>query len=177
MRKAAVLLLGLSGCLWGTSPEEQLQADQGSYDDGDEEHRPGQPCLACHGAEHSPGGDVFVVAGTIYEFASDDDEDGLEGVTVGMTDSEGRSFSAITNGAGNFMVSVEAGLSEPRQRPRGRAQIGFQPTFPLRVAISFGNTEQEMESRIWRNGSCSHCHRGETASGEQVEKVWVVEQP
>jgi len=171
-----VVLGSLSGCLWGDSPEEQLQADQGAYEDGDEEHRPGQPCLVCHGADYSPGGDIFVLAGTIFEFADDSDENGLEGATVTVTDSDGREFTAITNTAGNFMVQVDPALSQPRQRPRGRLTIGFQPKFPLRVSVAYGSTEQEMESRIWRNGACAHCHRGATASAEQVEKVWVYEQ-
>ncbi len=172
---AMALLLTLVSCI-GTSPEDKLRADQGDDDDGDEEHRPGQPCLVCHSSDYSPGGDVFVLAGTIYLFASDDDDNGLEGALVDVIDAQGRSFTAETNKVGNFMVEVENGLSSPRQRKKGKLKIGFEPEFPLTVAVRHGDLTQEMESTIGRDGSCAGCHRGSEATAERVEKVWMEEE-
>ena len=175
LRPLAAMLLVLATSCIGTTPEERLRADQGNYDDGDEEHRPGQPCLVCHGADYNPGGPVFVVAGTVFADPLDDDENGLEGAQVHITDAEGRTFTAETNTAGNFMVQVESGLSSPQQGRRGRLRIPYTPTFPLRAEVEFEGASQEMESRIWKDGSCASCHRGSTASEGGVEKIWVFE--
>lgn len=74
MRAAFVTaLLAATSCL-GTPPEEAernaLPRDDG---EGGGTHRPGQPCLLCHG---------FEVAGTVFEFA--DDTRGISGVRVAL---------------------------------------------------------------------------------------------
>ena len=164
----------LTACI-GESPEEALRAEQGQAEDGDEEHRPGQPCLVCHGADYSPGGPVFVLAGTIYEFASDPDKRGLQGAEVHITDSAGHEFSALTNRVGNFMVQVKSGLSAPQQRSKGRLSIPWDPEFPLDVAVIYQGEEKSMDSQIWRDGSCAGCHRGSEPAVDQMEKVWFSE--
>src|SRR5690242_17154492 len=64
-------------------------------------HRPGQPCLACHDADlgsappFSLGGTVYVDAMTSTPVAD---------VSVNIVDSQGRSFSTVSNCAGNFFV-------------------------------------------------------------------------
>lgn len=84
----ALCALVAAGCL---VPPAQYDdpAVQGEYDDGHVEHRPGQPCLLCHGPGHvpRPPGEVrFEVAGTVFAGLSDDEEQGLAGVEVVLTD-------------------------------------------------------------------------------------------
>ncbi len=166
----------LGACI-GVSPEEALRDEQGEAHDGDEEHRPGQPCLVCHAEDYHPGGPAFALAGTIYAMATDPDDRGLEGAEVSFIDADGRAFSAVTNSAGNFMIGVEPGLAEPRQRGRGRAEIPWQPAFPVTVAVIYDGEDKSMESQIWREGSCAGCHRGAEPGTDHVEKVWHAEAP
>ena len=173
-RLVTLAVVFMLGCL-GTSPEEERREAQGPYEDGNEEHRPGQPCLVCHSHDYNPGGDVFEVAGTVYLMASDDDESGIEGASVDFTDATGRTFSALTNRKGNFMVEVDSGLAAPEQRNNGRLGIPFRPEFPLRVAVRYADLEAEMETEIRREGSCAGCHRGEAPSRDHVDKVFASE--
>lgn len=157
---SSICALALGACL-GVSPEQQAELDLGPEQPGVERgprHRPGQPCLTCHGEEHTPGNLLMAVAGTIYRRA--DDERGLRDARVEMEDADGRTFTARTNRAGNFYVRVQSGLSEPRQRGDGELQIPWQPRFPLRVSVRSGELEQSMQGLIWREGSCSACHAG-----------------
>ena len=165
---------GAAGCL-GTTPQEREPAVQGDYDDGDEEHRPGQPCLLCHGTGHltkPPGGDVFVIAGTVYGTIDADEDDGLEDVAVVITDAQDREFTAMTNSAGNFMIDVDSGASAPRDKGKGKLGIPFTPTYPLSVVIRRDADEQVMRSHIWRDGSCAHCH-GPTPGAASVGRVYL----
>jgi hypothetical protein len=165
------LTVGLAACL-GESPEERLRTALGDDRDGDEEHRPGQPCLVCHSADYHPGDAVFVLAGTIYQRVTDPDDQGVAGAEVNFIDSDGFQFAAITNSVGNFMVEVDPALSEPRQLERGRLRIPRAPTFPLTVAVIKDGIDRSMESSIWREGSCAGCHRSAVAGADHVEKVW-----
>ncbi len=167
----------VAGCL-SDPPQLDDPAVQGDYDDGDEEHRPGQPCLLCHGPDHFPGppGQVrFAVAGTVYPGIADDENDGLEGVTVSITDAEDRDFAAISNAVGNFMVQVDTGSNVQRDREPGWVTIPFEPAFPLRVTIRAGTDEQEMRTKIHRNGSCAHCH-GAAPGADSVGRVYLFEE-
>jgi hypothetical protein len=171
-----VLAAALGGCL-GTSPDDRARAELGPAEDGDEEHRPGQPCLACHGEDYHPGEAVFAIAGTVYLTADTPDGDGLEGATVAVLDAAGREFTARTNRAGNFMVEVREGLGAPEQRDRGRLLIPWAPTFPVSVAVGRDGVEEDraMETLIWREGSCAGCHLTDRAGTDHVEKVWFEE--
>lgn len=154
------LAVHLGACI-GSSPEQQAEADLGPEQPGVDHgprHRPGQPCLTCHGADHTPGEEVFVIAGTILGRA--DDARGLEGARVEFEDDAGRTFTARTNRAGNFYVRVDSGLSEPRLRGDGELKIPWRPEFPLRVTVREGDREQTMRGLIWREGSCAACHGG-----------------
>lgn len=169
------LLLTVSGCI-GVSPEEARAAAIGGEewdDDGDEEHNPGLPCLACHDRDYSPGDDVFALAGTVFLHAEDRDEDGLAGVTVHVRDARGRELTAVTNGAGNFMFEVEEGESE-RMRDDGKTRVGFWPEYPMEVWIESGGTEQRMRGPIRREGSCATCHAG-APSATSVGRVFLME--
>lgn len=173
---ALVVAIPAAGCL-SDPPQLDDPAVQGNYYDGDEEHRPGQPCLLCHGSDHflRPPGEVrFVVAGTVYPGIADGEDDGLEGVTVSITDAEDRDFSAVTNEVGNFMVQVDTGSSAQDDLGRGWVSIPFDPKFPLRVTISAGADEQEMRTTIHRDGSCAHCH-GPEPGADSVGRVFLFE--
>lgn len=178
-RSAALFAaLWLAGCL-GTTPRERRENELGYDGEGGPEHNPGKPCLACHGAGYSPGGDVFAVAGTIYLFA--DDEDGLAGATVEITDARDRTFTVETNRAGNFMVQGNQGnVDEPnpevvrRDVEDGRIRLNYWPDFPLRARVRVGDEEAAMTTLIQRDGSCSYCHFQEP-SVDSVGRVFVRE--
>jgi hypothetical protein len=80
---------------------------------------PGRDCLACHqNFNEVPG---LVLAGTVYENLHEVDEcDGVEGVTVTITDFNGVVFQTTTNAAGNF------GLFEPSLVPPYTARLDWQ---------------------------------------------------
>lgn len=157
-------------CL-GTTPEEDA-ADEAGPEDGDEgpTHRPGQPCLACHGADYTPGGEVLAVAGTVFVKASD--QRGVEGAHVEITDDAGDVFDVRTNRTGNFMISVGDG-----DREEGWLRVAAPPVFPLHVRVYRSQQEQPMRSVIHREGSCAACHRREGAGADSVGKVFLVEEP
>lgn len=173
MRRASSRLLlaaclVLAGCL-GTSPEDAERDALGPYgddDDGDPEHRPGQPCLVCHGE--------FVIAGTVFLYATD--EVGIGGAVVDVTDAEGRTFSAPTNRTGNFMVSVKGGISGPQLSRRGNLLIPWQPAYPLRVRVRRNGIDRDMESWVWREGACAGCHVGSADTAESVARVYLLEE-
>ncbi len=84
-------------------------------------HRPGQPCLTCHGGE-GPGNPTFVTAGTVYLNQYSPDAGSAQGAyapllsgTVHLIDANGLTYNATTNEVGNFYVTASA----------------WSPTFPL----------------------------------------------
>ena len=98
-------------------------------------HRPGQPCLLCHGN--------FSVAGTVYEKPSS--PIGLAGAVVSLTDSTQQTYVfEATNEAGNFYVKND----------------DWSPVFPLsHVTVTVpGVKPVKMLSDIGRNGGCGSCH-------------------
>ncbi len=95
-------------------------------------HRPGQPCLLCHGD--------FSVAGTVFADATD--KQPAVGVSVNLADSQNRTFAASTNEVGNFFVKTTE----------------FQPVYPMKVALQYGGVTANMTADIGRNGSCASCH-------------------
>jgi len=108
-------------------------------------HRPGQPCLTCHGGD-GPGPD-FETAGTVYERRGETAP--AANVVVNLEDSTGQKHTVTTNTAGNFYVETRR----------------FTPTYPLYVTLTRGDTKQEMTTRIGRRGGCADCHR---AGGSQA---------
>lgn len=104
-------------------------------------HRPGQPCLYCHG--DSGFAPRFTVAGTIYRTPAAAQVVG--GVEVQLFDSSHRAYVTYTNCAGNFFVSPQE----------------FQPIFPLWVSIvSAGQgLDNDMESPMNKDGNCGSCHQ------------------
>lgn len=112
-------------------------------------HRPGQPCTLCHdGALGNPT--PFSVAGTIY--VNETDKTAAVDAVVALTDSEGHSYKATTNAAGNFYAT-------PNQ---------FTPVYPMKVAVTYDGITVEIASRIGRAASCATCHTdpaGPTSAG------------
>jgi hypothetical protein len=167
----AVAALTVGACL-GTTPEEELAGSAGP-DEGEEgpTHRPGQPCLVCHGEDYSPGGQVFVLAGTVYLRAGD--ERGLEDAEVEVTGADGAVHAVRTNRTGNFMISV-AGDDEAED---GWIRLARAPRFPLRVLVRSGALEKRMRNVIHREGSCAICHDRSGPGAASVGKVHVEAEP
>jgi hypothetical protein len=102
-------------------------------------HRPGQPCLVCHDPQ-GKGAPAFAMAGTVYS-----DEDTLVPVneaTVVLQDGAGHTQTASTNCAGNFIL-----------RP---GELTLQ--YPIWVTMQGAGQTIDMESPIYRDGSCASCH-------------------
>jgi cytochrome c553 len=131
-------------------------------------HRPGQPCLWCHGAGAPSEASVAVVAGTVYRRPGD--PMGADDVTVTITDANKTVFAVRTNLAGNFMVRLDEGLSAPFEDNEGILFVPTAPTFPLRVEIAAGASQAKMRSVIHREGSCNACH-GETTSATSAGRI------
>lgn len=152
-------LLMLTACFGQPgSADEAALGDVDHRPTGDE-HRPGQPCLVCHGVEYTPGGEVFELAGTIYETI--DAQTGTAGVDVIIEDADGREIRLRSNRAGNFYLE------------EGDAAIRY----PLHVAIERGDERVEMRSPIVREGSCAHCHTREGPNESSVGRVFLRETP
>lgn len=113
-----------------------------------EYHRPGQPCLVCHG-EYGGTGPIMAVAGTVFATPTPNPVP-VEKALVTLTDSNGTTVSKETNCVGNFFFTDDE----------------WTPAFPLRAEISCprpGSTERRrfvMGTRIGRDGSCGGCHQG-----------------
>jgi hypothetical protein len=106
-------------------------------------HRPGQPCLACHGGE-GPASLQFSVGGTVYAVRGQSRP--AIGPCVQIEDIEGRYWtSAPANTVGNFFVN----------------ESDFAPNFPIRMALvscDTGSIFQQMQTLSARDGSCADCH-------------------
>lgn len=117
-------------------------------------HRPGQPCLVCHGP-YGPAPAQFSVGGTVYETA--EPAAPAVGAEVRIEDVTGASVTLETNAVGNFYVLLR----------------DFDPTYPIepRVTSADGTMVQTMTTYIARNGSCAVCHTnaaGPTSAGPVV---------
>jgi len=155
-----VLCMGFSACL-ATSPESAAEEALGGEILGLHHgplHRPGQPCLVCHGENSSWGQNTFELAGTVFERAAD--RRGVGGVDVVLADVNGSEYIAKTNSTGNFFITVDSGVRTPRKGRNGELVIPQGLSFPLHVTIRNGSNEQKMQSLVWRNSSCADCHRG-----------------
>jgi hypothetical protein len=147
---ALVAPLALAACVDATH-DEQVQA-LGGETPGVERgplHRPGEPCLTCHGGI-GPASHQFSVAGTVYIVRGGSDP-GV-GAQVQIEDITGTFFTATTNAAGNFYVPVEV----------------WQPTYPTQLQVSLGGLSEQMNTHVGRDGSCAGCHtspQGPTSPG------------
>ncbi len=154
MTRVALLLALTSALACGNTPEDDARDALGDTDHryGGEAgplHRPGQPCLLCHG---------FQLAGTVYRFA--DDRAGVGGASVHVTDALDRSFTATTNSSGNFLVTHGDDFEIEYD---GELQVPYELEYPLTVEIEHEAIRRPMRSLIWREGSCATCHGPEVS--------------
>jgi cytochrome c553 len=104
---------------------------------------PGMDCIACH--EASNEGPRYTVAGTVHTGLDEpDDCNGVEGVTVEITDANGDVWTDDTNSAGNFFLR------------------DGDIVFPITARIISDDGVREMATEV-ETGACASCH---TADGE-----------
>lgn len=103
-------------------------------------HRPGQPCLACHGTEGPAS--QFSVGGTVY--AVRDQPNAAAGALVQTEDIGGNYWTVQTNEVGNFYV----------------AEHDYAPVFPIKLTVLTADltVSQQMQTYAARDGSCADCH-------------------
>jgi hypothetical protein len=105
-------------------------------------HRPGQPCVTCHGGS-GPAKTQFSNAGTVY--AQDKSTRPGVGALVILEDVTGATTQTTTNSAGNFYFPLSA----------------YDPHYPVsvsQVSSADGSQNQGMTTLINRDGSCADCH-------------------
>jgi hypothetical protein len=101
--------------------------------------RPGNNCLRCHAPGKQAASRPFSFGGTVFPAANSEPcSDGVEGVTIDVTDSKGRSVSVMSNEAGNFWTA------EPL-------------TPPFRISAKRGSKTVEMPIES-PTGGCALCH-------------------
>ncbi len=178
-------LCTLIGCLGATTRERERAAlgdtDHHVFVDGRWHepgplHRPGQPCLVCHSGAHPAEGTAFELAGTVYARATD--TYGTPGVTVTLEDAEGLYAQVLTNRTGNFMVVSRDGDDDDDDddSDEGMVRASRPLVPPLRVSIARDGIVRAMRSFVWREGSCSSCHRAEEA-GDSPGRVVLEDAP
>jgi len=140
----ALLWIGLAGCTDPVAADRiaDLPPDP-SGREGGPLHRPGQPCLLCHGRDSNPlsgGPHNFVQAGTVFKYR--DSPEPLAGAVVRLVDSEGAEIDLVSNCAGTFWVT-------------GR---DFDPVYPVWTDVRFGVVSVPMKTPVFREDSCADCH-------------------
>ncbi|HEY8091384.1 MAG TPA: hypothetical protein VIF09_26150 [Polyangiaceae bacterium] len=105
-------------------------------------HRPGEPCLVCHGGG-GPAKAVFSFGGTVMQ--DQGGNVGAQGAVVFIEDIDGRSETVTTNSVGNFFITPDQ----------------FAPHYPAQMTVSSsdGTVSQPMLSHVARDGSCADCHK------------------
>jgi hypothetical protein len=123
-------------------------------------HRPGQPCVLCHG-EYEEEDPVMSVGGTIFQTPMN--RLPVEGAVIRIWDSAGETRTATTNCVGNFWIPKEE----------------WDPLFPLHVEVEYQAAGSDtfrvepMATRISRDGSCATCHQDMTPKTQQYTPGWV----
>lgn len=120
-------------------------------------HRPGQPCLTCHGGQ-GPGKPELSVAGTVYK--TQPDLSWLEGATVTLTDARGDVRMLTTNETGNCLVRRNE----------------WTPVYPMKVTVAFAGVSIDMVTHVGRSGSCADCHT-DPAGPASAGHVYLVSDP
>lgn len=100
--------------------------------------RPGDNCLRCHNERSSTGAPPWSAAGTVFSRFDSDRDEGVEGVTVTITDAAGKVVTLTTNEVGNFYTAE-------------------QLLVPFRVAIERDGVRKVMPEAP-PAGSCNACH-------------------
>jgi hypothetical protein len=104
-------------------------------------HRPGQPCLTCHGGS-GPAKLQFSVGGTVY--LNQGGGAPAPGASVQVEDILGNLWTVQANAAGNFFVTLS----------------DFAPHYPtqMQVTSADGTVVDQMLTHVGRDGSCADCH-------------------
>jgi hypothetical protein len=130
-------------------------------------HRPGQPCLACHG-EYGPANSEFAFAGTIY--ADSIGKIPLPDAKVTFVDVKGNMHETGANCVGNFFIMK--GDYKPEPPVWTTVIFGTMPGMMMEdVPIS-----KDMTSPIYREGSCATCH-ADPPGVDAVGHVFLNEDP
>ncbi|MFO0552169.1 MAG: hypothetical protein U0271_27530 [Polyangiaceae bacterium] len=157
----ALTMLSVYGC-FNPVADEQIEALGGELANvpPSEYHRPGQPCVVCHGVYggESPS---MVLGGTV--FADQRSFLPVEGAEVVIYDSVGDVYTMTSNCIGNFWL--ERGDKIP-QFPLA-AEIRC-PTYDANGNPLEGVKVRSMNSWISRDGSCATCH---SLRGTQVDST------
>lgn len=107
--------------------------------------KPGGDCIGCHSQGEGPR---FTVAGTVMNAYNDDtDCNGVSGVTVRLTDTNGKTLDLVTNSAGNFYRQGATGIATP-----------------FTVKLINGTRERSMATPQ-TDGNCASCHSAQGANG------------
>jgi hypothetical protein len=114
-------------------------------------HRPGQPCLTCHGGS-GPAKLQFSAGGTVY--LNQGGGMPAPGASVLIEDILGNTWTVQANAAGNFFVTL----------------ADFAPHYPtqMQVTSADGTVTLQMLTHVGRDGSCADCHtatEGPTSPG------------
>jgi hypothetical protein len=154
-----LFVMGVAGALACDDPVHDSEVSALGDEQGSPgpKHRPGQPCLTCHGGS-GPAKEHFAVGGTIY--AVKDQPQGLAGVDVQLTDSRGDVKHAISNDAGNFYLTADE----------------WSPIAPIHVQISYLTVSAQMGTHIGRDGSCADCHFDPRGAGSPG-RIYLVTDP
>jgi hypothetical protein len=144
----------LSGCLDAVHDDEvQALGPEVSGVPAGPLHRPGQPCLTCHGGI-GPASTQFSAGGTLY--ALQGQSAAAISAMVQIEDILGNVWTGKTNAAGNFYVL-------PSQ---------FSPHYPTQMTVLAADAPStaaiQMMTVASRDGSCADCHKnpaGPTSPG------------
>jgi hypothetical protein len=112
-------------------------------------HRPGQPCLTCHGGL-GPASHQFSIGGTVY--AVQGQAAPAVGAAVLVEDITGAFETVQSNEVGNFYITIQ----------------DWEPTYPTLPQVTLGSVNQQMTTHVGRDGSCADCHQdppGPTSAG------------
>ncbi|MEW6431229.1 MAG: hypothetical protein AB1730_06935 [Myxococcota bacterium] len=93
----------LSAC--GAAPQECTVTNAFALSPGEATGplmRPGNNCLRCHAAGGEAARKPFSVGGTVFPSGDAGLCDGVEGVTIRVTDTNGKSVTLVSNAVGNF---------------------------------------------------------------------------
>jgi hypothetical protein len=124
-----------------------------------EYHRPGQPCLTCHGAR-GPAKSRFSMGGTVF-YLPDDEKVAptpVEGADILIRDANGADLRVRSNCKGNFFIRYCSRATCPPYNP-GELTLSAEITYPFFVTVAKGGTYKQMQGHIGRDGSCAGCHR------------------
>jgi hypothetical protein len=111
---------------------------------------PGRSCVQCHAEtddpEHAP---PYTVAGTVMHAQHEDDDcRGVAGLTVILTDADGKDWTMPGNRAGNFWLEPEAEIAMP---------------YTARIVDADGRERVKREPVS--EGDCASCHTRDGANG------------